>query len=54
MADRNKRKLDILERRVGRWAIGGDRVASPEPKRWVRQAWNMAEEKRLWANKVKH
>ena len=36
---------------MGNW---GDRVASLEPKSWARQAWNMAEEKRLpWANKIK-
>ena len=29
MADRNKRKLEIIERQVGRWAKGGDRVAYP-------------------------
>ena len=52
MADRDKRKLEIIERQVGRWA---DRVASLELKRWARQVWNRAEEKRLlWANKIKH
>ena len=32
MAYKNKRKLKIIERQVGRWVIGGDRVASLEPK----------------------
>ena len=88
MADKNKRKLKIIEGQVGRWVIWetaqralyvqctyivrtagtmyvqcthivrtvpAGRVASLEPKGWARQAWNMAEEKRLpWANKINH
>ena len=84
MADSDKHKLEIIERQVGRWAIGGNkgtgweaiygdlgwmslesriiekklifagRVASLEPENWTRQAWNMAERKRLlWANKIR-
>ena len=83
MAESDKRKLETIERQVGRWAIGGEkgtgyeaiygdlgwislenrimekklvfagRVASLEPTRWARQAWNMAEEKGLpWMSKI--
>ena len=55
MADRDKCKLETIERQVGRWAKRADRVASLELKRWARQVWNRAKEKRLpWANKIKH
>ena len=76
MAESDKRKLETIERPVGRWAIGGEkgtgyeavygdlgwislenriiekklvfagRVASLEPERWARQAWNMARRKK--------
>ena len=46
MADRDKRKLETIERQVGRC-----RVASLELKRWARQVWNRAEEKKTTMGK---
>ena len=39
--------ISLENRIIEKKLVFADRVASPEPERWARQAWNMAEEKGL-------